>query len=204
MANPVPEKGERWGILGGAFDPIHNGHLVLAREIQSAQQLDGILFVLSHRPPRKNAGCVATFQQRLEMIRIAIGSDLRMTVTEIEREIAGTSYTLHVLRALKQRFPLVSFYFIIGADLLNEIESWYGADELVAETSFIAGARPHSQLVIPDWFPAGTVNIVPTTPVDISSHEIRLRIRNGISEDELGSLTPPTVARYIIENGLYT
>ena len=182
---------------------MHNGHLTLAREILFETGLDGILFVPSFVPPRKLKGCVASFADRLEMLRLAIADTRQFYVTDIESEWSEPGYTLHMVRALKKRFPATIFSFIIGADLLTEIETWYEAMEIVKDVRIIAGSRPGVVLEMPEGFPSGTITLVPTSPVDIASHEIRTRIGSGITVAELARMTPPAVAKYILDRGLY-
>ena len=203
MPMPAPEPGQQWGILGGAFDPIHYGHLTLAEEIQAAAQLEGVLFVTSYNPPRKVDGCIASFDDRMEMLRLAIADNERFALSDIESATDQTGYSLHVVRALKRRYPGVVFSFIIGADLLKEIETWHEAFDLMREVSFIAGSRPHSELRVPTVFPSGSFRIMPTQLVNLASHEIRERIAAGITLNELAELTPRPVAEFILKRGLY-
>lgn len=200
---PTPEAGEKWGIFGGAFDPVHNGHLTIAREILSGAALNGVLFVPSFIPPRKVRGCVASFEDRLEMLRLATAETGQFCVSDIESLSDEPGYTLHTVRAVKKRFPATEFSFIIGADLLNEIETWYETLEIIKEVPIIAGSRPGSALEIPFGFPAGAITLVPTTPVDLASHEIRGRVASGFTLERLAKMTPPGVAKYIMEKGLY-
>ncbi|PWB75960.1 nicotinate (nicotinamide) nucleotide adenylyltransferase [candidate division GN15 bacterium] len=200
---PIPDNGEKWGIFGGAFDPVHNGHLTLAREIRLNAHLDGILFVPSFVPPRKVQGCVASFQHRFAMLGLATADDKRFGVTDIESERDEPGYTLHTVRALKKRFPGTALSFIIGADLLTEIETWFEAMEIIKEVPIIAGTRPGAALKTPAGLPSGAVSLVPTSPVDLASHDIRARIAAGITLQELSRMMPPVVAQYILDEGLY-
>ena len=200
---PTPEAGTQWGIFGGAFDPVHNGHLTLAREIFQAAGLDGILIVPSFNPPRKNKGCVASFDDRVAMLRWALADFDQFCVSEIEAESEEPGYTLHTVRALKKRYPKSTFSFIIGADLLMELETWYEAEEIIKEVRIIAGTRPGAGLVPPSGFPEGAITLVPTTAVNLASHEIRGLVSSGITLTELSRMVPPAVATYIFEHGLY-
>ena len=200
---PSPDAGAQWGILGGAFDPVHNGHLTLAREILFAAGLDRILFVPSFVPPRKAVGCVASFEDRLEMLRLAIADTRQFHLTDIESESSDPGYTLHTVRALKKRLPDAKLSFIIGADLLSEIETWYEAMAIIREVRIIAGSRPGAILATPSGFPIGAITLVPTSPVDLASHDIRARVALGITLVELARMTPPAVAKYILDQGLY-
>ncbi len=200
---PVPDAGEKWGIFGGAFDPVHNGHLTLAREILHAVGLNGILFVPSFVPPRKHQGCVATFVARFEMLRLAISDEPRFSLSDIETERKEPGYTLYTVRSLKKRYPTTALSFIIGADLLNELETWFEAMEIVKEVPIIAGSRPGAALELPSSLPVGAITLVPTKPVDLASHIIRARVASGVALEELATMTSMPVAQYILSEGLY-
>lgn len=200
---PTPDAGEKWGILGGAFDPVHNGHLTLADEIQHGAGLDGVLFVPSFVPPRKVQGCVASFEDRLEMLELAVTGNKQFCVTDIESEQNDPGYTLHTVRALKKRFPGVDLCFIIGADLLTELETWFEVIEIIKEVQIIAGTRPGAALMAPAGFPEGSIKLVPTSPLDLASHQIRAQVASGITIDKLSQMVPPAVAQFIMEKGLY-
>lgn len=200
---PNPDQGGSWGIFGGAFDPIHYGHLGLAHDLLKALKYSGILFVPSFNPPRKRDGCVASFEDRAEMLRLAIDGEPQFAFDLLERESSEPGYTLLTVRALKKRFPKAIFDFIIGADLLTELESWYEADEILKEVRIVAGSRPGALVKIPAKFPAGRIRVVETGLVDIASRDIRRRLADGMSLKDLERLVPPRVAAYIIDRGLY-
>ena len=193
----------QWGIFGGAFDPVHNGHLTLAGEILQAAELDGILFVPSYNPPRKNKGYIASFEDRVAMLGLAINGVEKLAISEIESESDEPGYTLHTVRALKKRFPKTTLSFIIGADLLAELETWYEAEEIAKEVRIIAGTRPGAKLTAPSGYPKGSITLVETHPVNLASHEIRALVASGISLAELARMVPESVATYIFEHGLY-
>jgi nicotinate-nucleotide adenylyltransferase len=200
---PTPDSGTQWGIFGGAFDPVHNGHLTLARDILRATELNGILFVPSFNPPLKRRGCVASFEDRVAMLKMAIDDCDRFAVSEIEAKSDEPGYTLHTVRALKKRFPRTIFSFIIGADLLMELESWYEAEEIAREVQIIAGTRPGATLTEPAGFPKDAVTMVETTPIELASHQIRAVVAAGITVTELSRMIPPAVAKFVLERGLY-
>jgi nicotinate-nucleotide adenylyltransferase len=198
-----PNNGGEWGIFGGAFNPVHHGHLTLARELNAAKRSDGILIVPSFNPPFKATGSLESFADRVEMLRLAIGDDACFQISTIEAEFDSPGYTLLTVRALKKRYPNASFYFIIGADLLGEFRSWYEAEEILREVTIVAGSRPGAEIVLPGDLPADRFEIIPTQMVDLASRDVRARIREGISFEELRELVPAPVARYILDHGLY-
>jgi len=137
------------------------------------------------------------------MLRIAIGSYDRFAVSDIERDSSEPGYTLVTVRALKKRSPQTTFDFIIGADLLTELESWYEAEQIVKEVRIVAGSRPGAAIKLPDRFPVGAIQIVETSLVDLASHQIRKDIASGMTEEGLAQVVPLPVAEYIIAHGLY-
>ncbi len=137
------------------------------------------------------------------MLRLAIGSNDRFAISEIEKGSAEPGYTLVTVRTLKKRFPQTTFDFIIGADLLTELESWYEAEQIVKEVGIVAGSRPGAIIKIPDRFPVGAIQIVETSLVDLASNQIRKDIAGGMTEEGLAQVVPPPVAEYIIAHGLY-
>ena len=110
---PAPEPGQKWGILGGTFDPVHLGHLALGTAILEARQLDGILLLPAFDPPHREAQPSASFQDRLNMLDLVCEGEPRFTVCTIEEELERPSYSLRTIRALKQKYSGVDFRFII-------------------------------------------------------------------------------------------
>ena len=195
--------GEEWGILGGTFNPVHRGHITLAAEIAAAKALDGVLMVPSYVPPPKINPDTATLQDRLAMLKLACANHPELVTSSIESESDTPGYTLLTLRAIKKRYPSTRFRFIIGADLLAEFPSWYEATEILAETEILVGSRPGAEIRLPDGFDPGRFEIVETSLLDISSSDIRAKIRNGARRRELSDLVGDQVAEYIMERGLY-
>ncbi len=199
-----PNNGGQWGILGGSFNPVHRGHLALATDLAAAKDYDGVLMVPSFIPPRKVIPDMAPFEDRVAMLRLACESVPQLVISTIEAESDTPGYTLLTVRALKKRYPKATFSFIIGADLLAEFASWYESEDILNEVSIQVGSRPGSHLEIPSGFDKSRFELIETTLLDISSREIRDRIRAGIGREELVKLVPEKVADYLIERGLYT
>jgi len=197
---PNPENGGKWGILGGSFDPIHNGHINLANWIYSKKELDGVLVVPTVKHPNKSRLSEANYLDRIAMIKAALLGMTKFLICEIEAEENLSSYTIYTVRALKKRFPKVEFYFIIGSDNISIIDNWYMAEELKSEVEFIAGTRPGSGNTDKSQLP---VELVEIPELDISSSEIRKMIKNGSSFEELTDYVPSGAVEYILENGIY-
>ncbi|HWR84065.1 MAG TPA: nicotinate-nucleotide adenylyltransferase [Candidatus Deferrimicrobium sp.] len=199
---PTPERG-RWGILGGTFDPVHNGHLWLADEIRIATELDGVLLTPSQKHPLKQNHCQASFAHRLAMLKLVATDHVGFLVSAIEQEMNLSGYTLDTVTALKRQYPHTRFYFIIGADILGELDRWHNLKALLNEVPMLVGTRPSFDLTQFEGDDAGRIEFIPTTPVDISSTDIRARIKGGIDKG-LEQMVPPKVREYIRKNGLYT
>jgi len=197
---PNPENGGRWGILGGSFDPIHNGHINLANSVCSQKKLDGVLVVPAVKHPNKGRLSEANYSDRVAMLRAALLGMTEFLICEIEAEENLSGYTIDTIRALKKRFPKAKFYFIIGSDNISIIDNWYMAEELKSELQFIAGTRPGSVNTDKSKLP---VELVEIPELDISSSEIRNMIKNDSSFEELTRYVPASAVKYILEKGIY-
>jgi len=196
----VPEPGERWGILGGSFDPVHLGHTNLAGQVKEHAKLNGVLFVPSYNHPFKPTPA-ASFDERVEMLQLAIEPHDSFVVSDIERARNLSGFTLDMVQMVKKQFEDVSFYFIIGEDNVRDLIRWHRPEELVAEIPFLVGNRPpHEALSLPEELPADRIVMIPIEMIDISSTEIRKRIKMG---ESVADLVTPEVYDYIVGKGLY-
>ncbi len=194
----------RWGVLGGAFDPVHRGHLKLAGDIKDAKSLDGILFVPSFCPPHKSQTAQAGWTDRLKMLRLATEPIDEFEVSTIEETIDGPGFTLTLFRILKKEHPDVSFYFIIGADIIKEFDTWYKPDTILSEVDILVGSRPGDELLLPEKLTtSGKIELVETSLIDISSTAIRKQIQEGSKANEIKITVPDPVADYILSEALY-
>lgn len=192
-----------WGILGGAFDPIHRGHTNLADEIRVRKHLDGILLVPSLRPPHKTGSCAASFDHRVRMAELATRDNRALRVSRIEEEIDGPGYTLSLMRHIKAAYPDVQFSFIVGADIVHEFDSWNQPDKILQEMPVLVGTRKVDEESAGGTDLYDRFEVVETGMVNLSSSAIRAQIRSGISTDELAKLVGRPVADYIEREGLY-
>jgi nicotinate-nucleotide adenylyltransferase len=200
---PVPEPGQRWGILGGTFDPVHKGHLTLAHQVGLLEALSGVLLIPAYNHPLKDTPLLADYSHRMAMLELAISEYDDLLVCEIEKEEALPGFTLDTLRALKKRFPGVEFYFIIGLDNLSRIAEWRHPDKILDEASLLVGTRRGGDWEVPDGIPANRIRFVYTEEVNASSTEIRDAIGTSNKEEYLMSVIPDAVLQYIEKNGLY-
>ena len=198
---PNPDQGGLWGVLGGSFDPVHKGHLNLAQGICKEKRLDGVLFIPAHKHPLKKKAFTASYSDRVQMLKLALSGNDHLHLCEIEKEQNLTGYTIDTMLALKKRFPKARFFFIIGTDLVEQLDSWYRAKELLEETNFLAGSRPGSKLKKDDS--KKNLEFVEIEELDISASNIRTQIKEGATISKIAKLVPAGVAKYIVEKGLY-
>ncbi len=195
------------GIMGGTFDPIHYGHLILAQNALDTFSLDEILFVPSGTPWLKESTKVLSKNKRVSMTGMAIedNPDFALSTIEIDRE--GNSYSYETVEELKRMQPKTDFYFIMGADSLLEIERWKHPDRLMAECTLLVAVRDdcdreglEKQIIyLTDKYQAD-IRILPANRIDISSTKIRRMIREGKS---VRYMLPDQVIRFIQKNHLY-
>lgn len=184
------------GILGGTFNPIHIGHLILAEEAREKLALDKIIFVPTYLPPHKDNSDIAAAEDRLTMVEVAISGNPYFSVSDLEIKRDGRSYTIDTIKELKIRYPKDDLYFIIGSDLLKYLQEWKDLTEIIKIVKFIAATRPGYPL---EKIPSH-ISTLPIRAVDISGFEIRKAIREGKS---FRYLVPEEVFDYINKHGLY-
>ena len=194
----------RIGILGGAFDPIHYGHLAIAEEARAALRFDRVLLIPAAQQPLKRNGHAATPHQRLEMVQRACAANPAFEASPIEIKRPGPSYTVDTLREL-QAAGVGELHFILGADAAADLYRWHAARELIALARIVAVGRPGSSLDIAALdrsLPglAAQLTLLQGPKLDISSTELRQRIAEG---RPIRYLTPDAVIEYIATNGLY-
>lgn len=199
--------GTKIGILGGTFNPVHNGHLLLAEAAREAFELDEVIFIPSGNSYMKNSSSILGSEIRTHMLELALEGNpyFHMSQMEINRE--GPTYTCDTLAELKNQNPDNEYYFIMGADSLLMLESWKNP-EFIFENCVIAvavrGTGSEKKLekiaghLIYEYH--ADIRILPARYMDISSSEIRKRIRNGMSTRYM---LPDKVLKYIEENDLY-
>jgi len=215
MSDPDPDwlsraQPRRLGVLGGTFDPVHVGHLVVAREMAEALDLDLVLFIPAYLPPHKEDREVSEVEHRLEMLRLALVDEDGFEVDAREIRRGGKSYTVHTLEALRTEMGSdTEIFFLIGADTLPEIKTWYEAPRLFEMARFATASRPGFPLSrIAELVPTFSDKIirqiehdlVETTPIGVSSTQIR---HNVLNRKSIRHLVPPAVEEYIRTRNLY-
>jgi nicotinate-nucleotide adenylyltransferase len=187
----------RIGVMGGTFDPIHHGHLVAASEVASRFRLDEVVFVPTGQPWQKSE--VTAAEDRYLMTVIATAANPRFTVSRVDIDRPGPTYTVDTLRDLRAQRPSADWFFITGADALAAIMSWKNVDDVFELAHFIGVTRPG--YVLQDHFlPSGVVTMVEVPALAISSTDCRERVQSGIP---VWYLVPDGVVQYIAKHHLY-
>ncbi len=184
------------GILGGTFNPIHIGHLILAEEVREKISLDKVIFVPAYLPPHKDNSDIADALARHKMIKLAIKTNRYFAVSDLEIKRNGRSYTIDTIKEFKKNYPKDDLYFITGSDLLKYLDEWKDLSEIIKMVKFIVATRPGYPL---EKIPA-YISTVAIRAVDVSAFEIRQAIKESKS---FRYLAPERVVDYINKNKLY-
>ena len=197
----------RIGVFGGTFDPVHFGHLILAEQCREQGRLDVVLFVPAPRPPHKPQP-TARFDQRVEMLALALAGNPAFRIDEIEKDRVGPSYTADTVAELRRRRPGDDFWLLVGSDVVRDLHLWYEPRRLLEMAGLLVMDRPGSPA--PDRgelggrldLPAEAVRleIVEAPRIDIASHDLRRRAAEGRS---LRYLLPRAVECYVQDKRLY-
>jgi nicotinate-nucleotide adenylyltransferase len=219
---------ERLGLFGGSFNPIHNGHLAIARDVRERMQLSRILFIPTGDPPHKPNRSLAPASVRLEMVRLAIADTPVFNVSPIEVHRTGKSYSIDTVREIRgQHGRSCELFFIIGLDAFLEFPTWRAPEEILRICHFVIVPRPGRLFQTLAGMPllpnldleplvqldtgilrrleiavpdAPGITCLPLSPCPISASDIRQRIRGGPS---LANMLPPPVESYILQHSLY-
>ena len=217
----------RVGLLGGTFNPVHNGHLAIARQTRDALALERVVFIPTGDPPHKPHEALASAGARYEMVRLAIASDPSLSVSDVDVRRAGKSYSIDTVRILQEQFgPETQLYFLIGLDAFLEIPTWRDPETLLSLCSFVVLSRPGLSFqalaalpLIPRLPQASLVDLdagrsvrldvsvgaqslicLRLPPSHVSASDIRARLARGGSA---ANLLPPTVESYILQHHIY-
>lgn len=193
----------RLGVMGGTFDPIHHGHLVAASEVASRFELDEVVFVPTGQPWQKDERAVSVPEDRYLMTVIATASNPRFTVSRVDIDRPGPTYTVDTLHDLRgERSNDVDFFFITGADALAQILTWRGVEKLFDLAHFVGVTRPGVELDEPpvDQQAQDRTTLMEVPALSISSTACRERVWSG---EPIWYLVPDGIVQYIAKRGLY-
>ena len=203
----MPGKRQRIGLLGGTFNPIHLGHLLIAQDALEQLALDRVKFIPSATPPHKTVEALASGRDRAHMIKLATRGNKRFEVDDLEIRRGGISYSVDTLTELRRRHPKADFFFIIGADSLRELHLWRQAQRVVGLCTFVTVPRPgfEAKPVVDRRLDAVSrkrlrQHVLKGHACDIASREIRARVASGRS---IRYLVPDAVTEYIRRRRLY-
>lgn len=189
----------RLGVVGGTFDPVHHGHLVAASEVAAQFDLDEVVFVPTGRPWQKVQHAVSAAEHRYLMTVIATASNPTFTVSRVDVDRPGRTFTIDTLRDLRSQRPAADMFFITGADALAQILSWKDAEELWSLAHFVGVTRPGHTLT-DAGLPVDGVTLVEVPALAISSTDCRDRVADG---RPVWYLVPDGVVQYIAKHRLY-
>jgi nicotinate-nucleotide adenylyltransferase len=190
----------RIGVMGGTFDPIHHGHLVAASEVGHFYSLDEVIFVPTGQPWQKKDRQVSAAEDRYLMTVIATASNPRFSVSRVDIDRPGPTYTIDTLRELRSlRGPDAEFFFITGADALEQLMTWQDVDELFKLAHFVGCTRPGHRLS-GAGLPDGRVSLIEIPALAISSTTCRERVAKGVP---IWYLVPDGIVQYISKRALY-
>ncbi|MFC4265756.1 nicotinate-nucleotide adenylyltransferase [Arthrobacter cryoconiti] len=187
----------RVGVMGGTFDPIHHGHLVAASEVASVFKLDEVIFVPTGEPWQKAKAKVSAAEHRYLMTVIATAANPRFTVSRVDIDRPGPTFTIDTLRDLKRQRPEADLFFITGADAMAQIMSWKDNEELWNLAHFVGVTRPGHVL---DDMGRSDVSLLEVPAMSISSTDCRTRVKEA---NPVWYLVPDGVVQYIAKYGLY-
>ena len=195
-------------VLGGSFNPIHVGHLAMARAAREARALDRVLFVPASRPPHKRND-LAPAEDRLEMVRLAVEGEEGFVASDLEVVRPGVSYTVDTLEELRRRHPGAELFFILGEDSIPELPGWKMAPRILELARVLAVNRPGDRHSFrPEDYPGVAPEVierlerdrVEMVPCPVESRTIRERLHRG---ESIEGMVPAKVAEYIVRRGLY-
>ena len=199
---------QRVGIMGGSFNPIHIGHLMLAKEAYHQFNLDYVLVMPNRHPVYKDASQLLSDDKRAQMIKLAIQNDSYLVYSDLELKRSGNTYTVDTLYELHEKHPDTEYYFILGGDSLAYLDQWYQYEKILEQAVILCarrGKNDYNQLVeirehLVENNPKARIEFLKTDFVPISSSELRIRLSR---HEDVSDWIPGNVLSYIIENKLY-
>lgn len=194
--------GVRIGIFGGAFDPVHLGHVKIAESFLASNIIDKLLVLPTPASPHKKDKEQTPFGHRYEMLKLVFQEYDKVFVSDLESHLPKPSYTLRTIETLQEKHPENKYFLCIGEDSLAAFNTWWKYEEILLRTPLIVASRPGSESSTISREILERAIFIDHTEVDVSSTEIRKKAR--MEDDSLKSLVPESVAHYIFNNKLYS
>jgi nicotinate-nucleotide adenylyltransferase len=190
----------RIGIFGGVFDPVHVGHISIARSFLNSKLIHNLLILPSPSPPHKQNAGITSFRHRLEMLKLAFEEADNLSISDLESTLPSPSYSLQTLNYLQTNYPSALFYLCMGEDSLGGFQSWYKYTEILEKVTLVVAERPgFSRDEIPDVLLENSI-FVDHTPVNISSTQIRRQSNLNL---QVEWALPEPVLHYVEKHKLY-
>lgn len=204
----MTEQKKKIGILGGSFNPIHNGHLELAKQALTQFALDQIWLMPNHIPAYKKWDRSVTNEDRLHMTALAVKDEDRFYLSDLELRRGGITYTVDTLAQLHKEYPDTEWYFIMGGDSILAFDTWREPGRILSLATLIVTTRDQIQAEdvenkichLKEQYPDADIRQMKIHPVNVSSSEIRNAVKNGQSISEM---VPESVSQYILQNRIY-
>jgi len=198
----------RLGVFGGTFDPVHIGHLILAEQCREQAALDRVLFMPAARPPHKIGATITSFDQRAEMLALAIAGHPAFRVDDLEKGRAGPSFTVDTLEELLRRQTDAQLFLMVGSDTLNDLATWRQPERILELAKLLVMTRPTWPIQPTDQIGQALrlprpvdVQIIEAPLIDIASRDIRRRVAEGRT---IRYMVPRAVEAYIADKKLYS
>ncbi len=203
-------KKRRVGLMGGTFDPIHYGHLVIAEEVRATLDLIEMVFVPAGQPPHKPGRTITAAEHRLAMLELAIASNPHFTISLVDLERTGPSYTAETLQLLNEQWGAdTAIYFVIGWDSLEYLLTWHDPAGILEQLAYLVAVHRPGHTEVPGYLEALEARLpgikqrlltVPAPQLDISATDLRQRVAEG---RPIKYQTPEAVEQYIVQHSLY-
>lgn len=188
------------GLLGGSFDPVHNGHIAISESFLASGFISELWILLTPDPPHKKDKSLVDYEVRLRMLRDAFQQMDRVVISDIENKLPRPSYTIQTLQILNEKYPDENFYLCIGGDSVRDFKQWRDWKDILDYCELLVARRPSDRELQLDSNLASKAHFVTHEPVEISSTKIRKLISRG---EDISNLVPPKVKEMIEKENLY-